>query len=94
MIAFDNQQSKRHRPPRVLLLCNPLEGEKKKGDAVWRLRGEMEGVVCGRRKRDNAQEGGGGKTKNSVALRCNRPSGPGVVGWTHFVIDGALERRP
>lgn len=40
------------------------------------------------------KKGGGGKTKNSVALRCNRPSGPGVVGWTHFVIDGALERRP
>lgn len=38
-------------------------------------------------ERDKAQEGGGGKTKNSVALRCNRPSGLGVDARMHFIID-------
>lgn len=40
-------------------------------------------------ERDKAREGGGGKTKNSVALGCNRPSGLGVDTWTHVIIDGA-----
>lgn len=82
MIAFDNQQSKRRRPPRVLLCAILWRGKKECGMAV--RRGEGERVICGWRKRDKAQERGGGKTKNSAALRCNRPSGLGVDAWTPF----------
>lgn len=87
MIAFDNQQSKPHRLPGVLL-CAILWREKR--NVLWRLRGETERVISGWRKRDKAREGGGGKTKNPVGLRCNRPSGLGVDTWAHFIIDGAL----
>lgn len=48
-------------------------------------------VICGWRKTDKAQDGGGGKTKNSVALRCNRPPGLGLDAWTHFIIYSALK---
>lgn len=75
MIAFDNQQSKRHCPPRVLLLCVG-GGGMGEGDAEWRLRGEMEGVICGRRKRDNARERRGWKDKEFGCPQMQQAIGP------------------